>query len=421
MFLFEYGGIIVYTYYMKELDDFMNKCANCGLCMRVCPVTKYTTLKNQTPAQIQKRMQGFLEGEPADEFVLTRVLSCMECFKCNDVCPHGINPLAIVEHCKNELKKREIKDLPYQAPDDIKAPQRILANVQVTKEEYRRITKIDDKNEVKYVFFPGCNVYQQPEKILNSLDILNQITNDFVFVPGLDYCCGDAYLYAGDIEKGCTAFETLHEKISCYNPETLILWCPTCLCRFNNVNVEYEIISLPQFIMKNIEKLLPQMKSLPHSVTLHEACKAAYTGLDLNGPRDLLKKIPDIELRELKHHGKNTSCCGSGAITFFPEVFAKVRDERLMEAEETGAQYIVDICHFCHETFVREESKFSFEVINYINLLCKCCGFDREDKFKKYSKWNNLERICSDINMNRDDLIYTREEIIETLKKTFIR
>lgn len=411
----------MHTFYTRELDDFQNKCISCGLCVEGCPVTKHTCVKNESPALIQKRTLEFLAGGSADEMVLTRVLSCMECFKCAEICPYGMNPQALNELCKRELTRRGIKEIPYTNPADQHAPQRILANIQVTKEEYAKITIATNKKEAKYVFFPGCNVYQQPEKILNSLDVLEYITDDFIFLPGLDYCCGDVYLYAGDIEKGCNSFKALNEKLASYKPEKVILWCPTCLCRFNNAEVDFEFISFPQFIAENIEKLLPSMKPMCQQVTLHEACKAAYTRLDLHGPRALLKKIPGLELRELKHHGENTSCCGSGAISFFPEVFNQLRDERLTEAEETNAAYLIDICHFCHETFVREEENYSFEVLNYINFLCKSLSIEREDKFKKYSKWQNLERIYSDINIDRKDLLYSQEEIINILKKTFIR
>ena len=54
-------------------------------------------------------------------------------------------------------------------------------------------------------------------------------------------------------------------------------------------------------------------------VTLHEPCKSAYTGVDLNGANDVLRQLPGVILQEMPHHGKDTRCCGSGAICWYPQ------------------------------------------------------------------------------------------------------
>ena len=48
--------------------------------------------------------------------------------------------------------------------------------------------------------------------------------------------------------------------------------------------------------------------------TLHEPCKVALTGLDLEGPRPLLAQVPGLELVEMPRTGAEAPCCGSGAI-----------------------------------------------------------------------------------------------------------
>jgi hypothetical protein len=40
------------------------------------------------------------------------------------------------------------------------------------------------------------------------------------------------------------------------------------------------------------------------TVTLHEPCKSAYTEVDLNGPREVLRQLPGVTLNEMEHHGK---------------------------------------------------------------------------------------------------------------------
>lgn len=99
---------------------------------------------------------------------------------------------------------------------------------------------------------------------------------------------------------------------------------------------------------------------------------------------------------EMPRHGLNTACCGSSAMDFFENSMEMIRDERLQEAEETGADILIDICQTCHNIFAKEELKHSFEITNYGSLLSEALGIEREDKYKKYKQWGSLERILTD-------------------------
>lgn len=153
-------------------------------------------------------------------------------------------------------------------------------------------------------------------------------------MPGLDYCCGDAHFFMGNLEQGRHQAVNLIDKLASYHPQKVILWCPTCLCRLNGFDgkaLPFEIISFPQFLAEYMD-LLPWQQELREDITLHEACKAANTGLDLTGPRQVLNKIPGARVLEIPRHAETSACCGSGLLTFFPDVFEQVRDERLEEA-----------------------------------------------------------------------------------------
>ena len=154
-------------------------------------------------------------------------------------------------------------------------------------------------------------------------------------------------------------------------------------------------------------------------VTLHEPCKSAYTGLDSNGPREVLRQLPGVTLKEMKHHGQETSCCGSGAACWFPESSAKIREARLKEADQTGADRLVTICHYCGQTFGAEEERFDFSVTNYVNLVAEAMGIQRDDKFKKYARWRDLDRILTEENEYILESPFEKERIIKMLKTMF--
>jgi len=341
------------------------------------------------------------------------------------MCPEDLNPMLVNELIKSQYISKGLANKAYGDASQPDSAHRVLASVQVSAAEYNRITTSSGKQSARYVFFPGCNVYFQPEKILNALDIMDAIGDDYAFLPGLDYCCGDGRLFLGDIEEGTRRAEELVAAIASFQPEAAVLWCPTCQCRFDKsitpaMDIPFKILSFPQYLAANMSKL-PLTRAAAGTVTLHEACKSAYTRVDRDGPREVLRQLPGVTLREMEHHGPETFCCGSGAICWFPESFAQIRKERLQDAAQTGAERLVTVCHYCSQTFAAEGSEYDFIVTNYVNLVAEAMGIRRDDKFMQYTQWGSLERILKDAKEHIAESPFDNERIIEVLKEVFIR
>ncbi len=418
--------MFILDFYETEKQRFLENCTQCGLCAEGCPILRFTAISGISPQDIQAGVFEFMKSGSLNRQAYTKAFACMECFKCTaDMCPEDLNPMLVNELIKHEYISRGTARRAYgntMNPDSI---HRILASVQVPAVDYRRITEIGHKQDVRYVFFPGCNVYFQPEKILNALDIMDAIGDDYVLLPGLKNCCGDSFFFLGDIDEGGQQADLLVAAIADFNPEAVVLWCPTCLCRFAESiaptrDVPFQVLSFPQYLAKSMNKL-ELSNAAAGTVTLHEPCKSAYLGLDREGPREVLRQLPGVTLREMTHHGRETVCCGSGAICWFPESCARLRKERLEEASQTGADRLVTVCHFCNQTFAAEEPQYNFMVTNYINLVAEAMGIRREDKFKKYTRWGNLDQIIKDANQNIAESPFERDLIIETLQAVFAR
>jgi Fe-S oxidoreductase len=287
----------------------------------------------------------------------------------------------------------------YTPGRDPRAPQRILASIQVTPEDYRRIFTPSPPGPARTVFFPGCNVYAQPARLLEALDVLGLTGEAVAFLPGLDHCCGDTPFFMGDYDEGIRAADGLMAALAAYEPETVVLWCPTCLCRMNTDPLSTERLpfrteSLAQFLTERSDRL-DLAEPVPMRATLHEACKTAFTGLDLEGPRPLLGDVAALELVEMPHSGAETACCGSGAFTWFPSIGAEVRDARLEEARRTGADLLIDVCHYCHHVFLPDAGRFDIMVENWIHVLAQAAGVARDDDYAMWRACGDAERILS--------------------------
>lgn len=412
-------------YYLAEKKRFMDNCITCGLCAKECPILPHTRAKETSFAEIQQGVFDFINSGKINEFAFIKAFACMECFKCTqDVCPEDLNPLLINELVKGAYIVKGLAERPYGDPGETASVHRVLASVLVSADEYRKITTVSDKTTAEIVFFPGCNVYFQPEKILSALDIMDAIGDDYAFLPGLDNCCGDKDLYLGDTRKGSETVDKLMTSLQQLSPKLIVLWCPTCLCRFDRniapaMDLPFDIISFPEYLAANIGKLDLKKKSA-RSVTLHEACKTAYTGLDRNGARTVLQHMEGVNLIEMASHGANSLCCGSGAYCWFGDAGDAMRTARLREAKQTGADYLVTVCHYCSQAFTAKKSGYDFTITNYVSLVADAMGTGREDTFQKYSKWADVERIMEDAREYIDKSPFNTNQIIAVLTKVFV-
>jgi heterodisulfide reductase subunit D len=418
--------VTIRDHYVKEKQRFLKNCTLCGLCAEGCPILPYTNVSEISSQDIQKRVFDFMESGTPNQLAYTKAFACMECFKCTaGMCPEDLNPMLVNELIKSQYISKGLANKAYGDARQPDSAHRILASVQISGAEYNRITTSSGKQSARYLFFPGCNVYFQPEKILNAMDIMDAIGDDYAFLPGLDYCCGDSLLFLGEIKEGIKRAEELVAAIASFQPEAAVLWCPTCHCRFDKsiapaMDIPFKILSFPQYLAANMNKL-PLTRASAGTVTLHEACKSAYTGVDRDGPREVLRQLPGVTLREMEHHGPETVCCGSGAICWFPESCAQIRKKRLQDAAQTRAGQLVTVCHYCNQTFAAEGGKYDFSVTNYVNLVAEAMGIRRDDKFMQYTQWGNLDLILKDADDCIGESPLDSERIIEVLKAVFTR
>ncbi len=103
---------------------------------------------------------------------------------------------------------------------------------------------------------------------------------------------------------------------------------------------------------------------------------------------------------------------------FFPDSMEAMRDERLQEAAQTGADILVDICQTCHNIFAAEEPRCPYRIMSYVSVIAAALGMEREDKLKKYKQWGSLSRIMEDARELVGASPYSREEIIMALRSS---
>jgi Fe-S oxidoreductase len=138
---------------------------------------------------------------------------------------------------------------------------------------------------------------------------------------------------------------------------TIITACPHC---FNTISTEYGQLGGTFEIVHHAAYLegllaagrLPLADGGPgpaRSVTLHDSCYLArYSGITKE-PREVLRQLPVIELREMEQRERASFCCGAGGGRMWMEERrgTRINEERTRQALATGASAVVTECPFC--------------------------------------------------------------------------
>ena len=401
-------------------EEFSAACTACGACAAMCPALTAAS-PEETPPDIQKQVRKFLGGGPPVGTVIDRALLCNECYQCTvDTCPVVLDPMRT-----NLLLRGCLRDQgawpgdEFIPPSDPAADQRVLAALLTTEDEFRRITTPFKKGDGRFLFFPGCNVYNMPDKLLTAMDIMDRLTDNWTFLPGLNNCCGANHSTAGDLDAELKAMNGLVDAFQEDDFEAIVLWCPTCVTLFHLSEVDLPTIPFARFVADRLAVHATVQKDIG-PITLHDPCKNFFLGIDPEAQRELLSLVTGEKVREMP---RKNYCCGHGLTAGSPNEGRRWIDSRLEEASDTGAGTMVNICQGCHWFFTGPDWTPEIKVTNYVTLVGQSLGINHEERFLKWRKWNDPERILNDIWANVGEgvelLSFSRKQIEKMIFRMF--
>jgi Fe-S oxidoreductase len=92
----------------------------------------------------------------------------------------------------------------------------------------------------------------------------------------------------------------------------------------------------------------------------------------------MIKAVPNVTLKEMKHNLEGSFCCGSGGgvRAYNKDMADSASAIRVAEAISTGAKYFITACPFCERSFISAQAnKDGLDGIEVINLVDFIAGF----------------------------------------------
>ena len=143
--------------------------------------------------------------------------------------------------------------------------------------------------------------------------------------------------------------------------------------RFGN-DLGLEVYHSLELVKKLLdEKKIEFQSEYNKTVTYHDPCHLGRHMGIYELPREIYKKIPGLNLVEMKRNRNFAWCCGAGGGVKigYPEWALEISKERLDEVKETGATVISSTCPFCKTNLsdATTHYKFDFEVLDLMEIL----------------------------------------------------
>ncbi|MCX5881098.1 MAG: (Fe-S)-binding protein, partial [Deltaproteobacteria bacterium] len=219
------------------------------------------------------------------------------------------------------------------------------------------------------LYFVGCYLSYDPrmKKVATAtVNILKKAGVNFGILGSKENCCGESIRKTGSED----VFRSLaRENIKTFidnGVKKIIVSSPHCYHTFKNeypeFMVNFEVVYISQYLLELIHAgRLEIAKAYEKIVTYHDPCYLGRHNDIYEEPRDVLKKIPGLELIEMADSRKDSLCCGGGGGRIWMDTPKGERfsDLRIEQANAVGAQVLATSCPYCITNF--EESRLNLE------------------------------------------------------------
>jgi len=207
-------------------------------------------------------------------------------------------------------------------------------------------------------YFVGCGMDILKQEAARATFRLLLKTAKTVFVMG-NCCCGLPAWSYGDVKSAQRLAEKNLQLISSCNCDLIVTDCSSCASYLKKLDRIFEeddesytkaktvALQVQDFVefMAN-EKPSTRLLSEKTAVTYHDPCHASRGQSLIEEPREILKRYPGIELREMEE--ADWCCGGAGAYAFSHFDLAQtVLNRKIDNIRKTEADLVVTSCPAC--------------------------------------------------------------------------
>jgi Fe-S oxidoreductase len=346
----------------KQILDTVS-CTECGRCQDVCPA--FNTGKELSPKLLIMALRDQLLSGASTPLVPNAVSDnivwdCVTCGACVRECPVGIEHIDHIVDLRRNLVMVESR-FPDEAATMLRDVDR--AGNPWGKPQSDRAHWADGlgvrvlnagEPAPDVLFWVGCAPSfdeRAKQAAISTAKLLKEAGVDFAILGPRESCTGDPARRMGD---EYTFQKQAKQNVSTLNEvkvRKIVTTCPHC---FNTIGNEYadfggryEVVHHTEFLAGLVREGKLKTLAGDRKITYHDSCYLARHNDVREAPRELAAAAGHAV--EMPRNRERTFCCGAGGARMFMEERRgrPINEERVREAEATGAETLAVACPFC--------------------------------------------------------------------------
>ena len=385
---------------ITEYYDEISLCNKCGFCQVACPIFRTTGNESGVArgrlAHLRALIEGRLEWNKELEDPL---FDCLGCGACTSNCFPAVATADLMVKARSEylekVGRKPIhhllfdKLLPYPKRlhlaarsvalgknSGLSSVARALGLLKIFGSDFSRSEQIIEKfpanpfrNRIKpetydgsgtslrIGYFVGCGVdVIQQESGEATFKLLKKIGKTVTVLN--NGCCGLPANQYGDLDAAKKLATKNLDVLSSEDFDVIVTDCSSCasfLKKYSDIFADDQHSDVAKKVVSRIkdmvellysEEMILDTKREPIVVTYHDPCHAVRGQKISKEPRDVLKKLPGVEFREMKEADWCCGGAGSYSLSHY-DLSQKVLDRKMENLKKTEADILVTSCPGC--------------------------------------------------------------------------
>lgn len=355
-------------------------CTRCGRCVEVCPSTGagepfaprdfIAWAKSRSLSKYRPLAPGNPGAPLEGGFDPERIWHCTTCRACLEVCPVYVSTPDAICRARSGVVEEGTR-VPPLLTQSLKNLYKYNNPWEATKKKRAKWAEDLDlpdltKKGEGLCYFVGCTTSMdtRAQDLARALvKVLRHAGVAFGTLGKKEPCCGDIARRCGEDGLFEMKMEDCLDLFQKQEIREVVTSSPHCFHTFRNEYPAYQALRSPEervtFRPRHYTALLKELldrgalafeEPLPLKVTFHDPCYLGRHNRIFDVPRDIIGKIPGVELVEMVHNREDSLCCGGGGDRMWQEDMdadPKMSEIRIREAAATGAEVVVTACPLC--------------------------------------------------------------------------